>query len=87
MRNPKCFPGRTVTVFYMIMAIALIPLPIKADNQLIPGNEGTSDPAPMVEGNKVYLYCTVDAIGNRISIYDITFTQKTFITGNEGVVL
>ena len=74
--------GQDCNSFYMIMAIALIPLPIKADNQLIPGNEGTSDPAPMVEGNKVYLYCTVDAIGNGDLQFMISLVtpQKTFIT-------
>ncbi|HON10763.1 MAG TPA: family 43 glycosylhydrolase [Chitinispirillaceae bacterium] len=90
MKNPKCFPGKAVTVFCMMMAIVLIPSPIKADNQLIPGNEGTSDPAPMVEGNKVYLYCTVDAIGNGdLSIYDITCysTEDLYHWKYEGVVL
>ncbi len=46
--------------------------PLLADNQLIPGDIGTADPAPMVEGDTLYLYTTTDAVGNGdLSIYDI----------------
>ncbi|HOT37845.1 MAG TPA: family 43 glycosylhydrolase, partial [Candidatus Latescibacteria bacterium] len=61
-----------------------------ADNQIIPGNLGTSDPAPMIEGNTLYLYTTADAIGNGdLSIYDIQVHSTTDLVKwkDEGIAL
>ena len=56
----------------MFLSIALFQGIVTADIQIIPGNLGTADPAPMVDGETLYLYNTVDAIGNGDpSIYDI----------------
>lgn len=79
--------------FLIIVCLAsaiLCPFSLFADNQLIPGNKGTSDPAPMVENGKLYLYCTVDAIGNGdLSIYDISChsTEDLYHWKDEGIVL
>lgn len=61
-----------------------------ADNQIIPGNDGTSDPAPMGENGTVYLYTTVDAVGNGdLSIYDnqLSFHYRPLPLERLGVVL
>lgn len=71
-------------------AIAFSTTTLRADNQIIPGNFGTSDPAPMVDGNTLYLYHTVDAIGNGdLSIYDIQVHSTTDLMKwkDEGVAL
>jgi hypothetical protein len=82
--NPKCFRGKAVTGFLHDDGNSADTVAIKADTQLIPPeNEGTSDPAPMVEGNKVYLYCTVMQSKRGSFIYDITcYSTEDLITGN-----
>jgi hypothetical protein len=63
---------------YVILFILFLTLIVRADNQIIPGNIGTSDPAPMVEGDTLYLYTTTDAVGNGdLSIYDIRCWSTT----------
>jgi len=67
-----------ITIVFTLMTILYPAGSVFADNQIIPGNMGTADPAPMVDGDTLYLYTTTDAIGNGdLSIYDIRCWSTT----------
>lgn len=63
---------------------------VSADNQIIAGNIGTSDPAPNVFNGTLYLYCTEDMVGNGnldISVIHCYSTTDLYHWKDEGEVL
>jgi arabinoxylan arabinofuranohydrolase len=63
---------------------------VRADNQIIAKNIGTSDPAPNVFNGTLYLYCTEDMVGNGnldISVIHCYSTTDLYHWKDEGEVL
>lgn len=87
MKNVQCMG---ICFKSLVVLTALCISGTRADNQIIPGDIGTSDPAPMVDGDILYLYTTTDAIGNGdLSIYDLRCYSTTDLYHwvDHGVVL
>lgn len=76
-----------VTTF--VTTVLLSPY-VFADNQIVPRNIGTSDPAPAVFDGVMYLYCTEDMVGNGnldISVIHCYSTTDLYHWKDEGVAL
>jgi arabinoxylan arabinofuranohydrolase len=74
----------------MFLGVISSPLAVRADNQIIANDIGTSDPAPSVFNGTLYLYCTEDMVGNGnldIGVIHCYSTTDLYHWKDEGVVL